>query len=65
MKSPMKNHLLTCVLLGGQSDHKDVHLPNNTKALAILKGNGIIEDSTAEADVETNAMYSMPHYVRK
>ena len=47
----MKINLLTSVLLGRQSDLKDVYLPNNTEAHAILKWNRIIEDSTAEADI--------------
>lgn len=43
-----------CVLLGGQSNHKNVHLGNNTKALGILKGNRTIEDSISKADIEIN-----------
>ena len=50
----MKINLLTCVLLGRQSDHKDVHLPNNTEAHAILEGKIIAEDSFTEADTEIN-----------
>lgn len=53
----MKIDLLTYVLLGGQCDHKDVQLPNNTEALPILKVDGIAEDSTTKDDIEINKLY--------
>ena len=43
--------------LGGQIDQKDVHLPNITEARAISKWNGVVEDSTSEADIEINKIY--------
>ena len=46
-----------CASLGGQIDQKDVHLPNITEALAISKWNGVVEDSTSEADIEINKIY--------